>query len=493
MVKVRRENTHKTAEKQGFQQQRPKAAKIRAETKYLLANTQMTAFGGLLALVKFLDLVNFKELFENHYCSPSRKPELGCYRMMLGFLMLLFIGFARIGHFGFIRQDPMVCGILGVNILPAISTFWRYLTSLCLNQSRALLVIGAQMRRRVWSTCGIDYDCVCIDVDTTVSTVYGNIEGSRKGHNTKHRGKKGLRPVFLFIEETREYLCGMQRRGSTMTDEEMARLIRQIGDNLPPCVKKVIVKGDAEFIGGLTIQACIECGYDFIFGNKRCTPVFKSTEWYRWGEYDYNESMHQPTGWYAECRFVAMRIRKEQMGDRQLEMFPDDEYSYRIFATNIAWRPHAVIKRYDKRASVESLIKEAQAEGILAIPSKRFLSNHAFFQIIMLAYNIWRWIKLVAGVRPGMDQSVSESSTPSTPGVAPGEQIVNHTIRLARLKMLFVAAKIVSHKRQTTVKYSAHDARAAGLLDFLAYMDKRRKETKAWESGYAVTACGKTG
>ena len=147
MVKVRRENTHKTAEKQGFQQQRPKAAKIRAETKYLLANTQMTAFGGLLALVKFLDLVNFKELFENHYCSPSRKPELGCYRMMLGFLMLLFIGFARIGHFGFIRQDPMVCGILGVNILPAISTFWRYLTSLCLNQSRALLVIGAQMRR----------------------------------------------------------------------------------------------------------------------------------------------------------------------------------------------------------------------------------------------------------------------------------------------------------------------------------------------------------
>jgi hypothetical protein len=213
---------------------------------------------------------------------------------------------------------------------------------------------------------------------------------------------------------------------------------------------------------------------------------------YRWGEYDYNESMHQPTGWHSKCRFVAMRIRKEQMGDRQLEMFPDDEYSYRIFATNISWRSHAVIKRYDKRASVESLIKEAQAEGILAIPSKRFLSNHAFFQIIMLAYNIWRWIKLVAGVRPGMDQSESESPT-STPGIAPGEQIVNHTIRLARLKLLFVAAKIVTHERQTTVKYSAHDARAAGLLDFMAYMDKRRKEPKVWETGAAATVYGKTG
>lgn len=492
MVKIKRENTLQTGVKQAFQRQRSEPVKIRAETGYELSDTQMTAFGGLLALVKFLDLVNFKELFENHYCSPSRKPELGCYRMVLGFLMLLFIGFARIGHFGFIRQDPMVCGIMGVSILPAISTFWRYLTSLCLNQSNALLTIGAHMRRRVWATCGIDYECICIDVDTTVSTVYGEIEGSRKGHNTKHRGKKGLRPVFLFIEETREYLCGTQRRGSTMTDAEMAKLIRQIGDYLPPCVKKVIVKGDAEFIGGLTVQACIECGFDFIFGNKRCTPVFKGKGWYRWGEYDYNESMHQPIGWYAECRFVAMRIRKEQMGDRQLEMFPDDEYSYRVFATNISWRPHAVIKRYDKRASVESLIKEAQQEGILAIPSRRFLSNHAFFQIIMLAYNIWRWIKLVAGVRPGMDQSAPESSS-SHQGVATGEQIVNNTIRLARLKMLFIAAKIVSHERQTTVKYSAHDARAAGLLDFLAYMDKRRKETKAWETGATATAYGKTG
>jgi hypothetical protein len=492
MVKIKRENTLKTGVKQAVQRQHSGPAKIKAETGYELSDTQMTAFGGLLALVKFLDLINFKELFEKHYCSPSRKPELGNYRMVLGFLMLLFIGFARIGHFGFIRQDPMVCGIMGVTILPAISTFWRYLTSLCLNQSKALLTIGAHMRRRVWATCGINYDCVCIDVDTTVSTVYGEIEGSRKGHNTKHRGKKGLRPVFLFIEETREYLCGTQRRGSTMTDAEMAKLIRQIGDYLPPCVKKVIIKGDAEFIGGQTVQACIECGFDFIFGNKRCTPVFKGKGWYRWGDYDYNESMHQPTGWYAECRFVAMRIRKDQMGDRQLEMFPDDEYSYRVFATNISWRPHAVIKRYDKRASVESLIKEAQQEGILAIPSRRFLSNHAFFQIIMLAYNIWRWIKLVAGVRPGMDQSATESST-SAPGIAPGEQIVNQTIRLARLKMLFIAAKIVSHERQTTVKYSAHDARAAGLLDFLAYLDKRRKETKAWEIEAAATAYGKTG
>lgn len=248
------------------------------------------------------------------------------------------------------------------------------------------------------------------------------------------------------------------------------------------------MKADAEFIGGKTIQACLDCGMEFIFANKRCSPVFKAQDWYCWGDYGYNETMYQPNEWKKACRFVVMRIRKDQIGERQLELFPDDEYTYRIFATNLSWRPHAVIKRYDTRASVESLIKEAQQEGILAIPSRRFLSNHAFFQIVMLAYNIWRWIKLVAGIRPETE-NIQTDSVSTNPGVAPGEEIVNHTIRIARLKMLFLAAKITSHERKTVVKYSEHDARAEGLLDFMAYLDKKRQEPKPWECSESLTSC----
>jgi len=484
MVKSKKENTLGKATGQGFLQTSGRPAEIKAGTSYEFCDTRMTAFGGLLALVKFIDLVKFKEIFESRYCSPSRKPELGCYRMLQGFLMLMFVGFTRIGHIEYIRRDAMICGILGVTILPAISTFWRYLRSLGLNQSHALLHIGSAVRQRVWQTCGLSYDSVCINIDTTVSTVYGFIEGSRKGHNTKHRGKKGLRPVFLFIEETREYLCGTQRQGSTMSDEEMAKIIRELGAYLPACVRRVVVRGDAEFIGGLTITACRECGYKFIFGNKVCKPLFDLNTWYQWHEYGYNETQYKPLGWDEACRFVAMRIRKEQVGDRQLEIFSDDEYTYRVFATTVTGRPHTVIAYYDKRATVEASIKEAQDEGILAIPSKRFLSNHTFFQIVMLAYNIWRWIKLVAGVRP-VEEERGDDEQAATATLA-GEAIVNHTIRIARLKMLFLAAKIVTSERRTVVKYSVHDARAAELLDFMAYLDKRRNEIRVWEDTPAI-------
>jgi len=101
--------------------------------------------------------------------------------MILGFLMLLFIGFARIEQFWLIREDPMVCGILGMQILPAISTFWRYPATMGLNQSNALLNMGAELRRRVWKLYSINYDSVCISVDTTVSTVLETLKEAEKG------------------------------------------------------------------------------------------------------------------------------------------------------------------------------------------------------------------------------------------------------------------------------------------------------------------------
>jgi len=83
-----------------------------------------------------------------------------------------------------------------------------------------------------------------------------------------------------------------------------------------------------------------------------------------------------------------MRIRKDQMGDRQLKLLDFENYVYRVCVTNKNGQPHRVIDAYDQRADAENLIGEAQREGVLAIPSRRFQAHHAFFQIVMLAYNL---------------------------------------------------------------------------------------------------------
>jgi hypothetical protein len=80
-------------------------------------------------------------------------------------------------------------------------------------------------------------------------------------------------------------------------------------------------------------------------------------------------------GWEAPCRFVAMRIPKAKLAPNQQEqcvLFEDDNYTYRIFFTNLSGSAHEVVGRYDKHADVENLVGEAKREGLEAIPSAKF-------------------------------------------------------------------------------------------------------------------------
>ena len=242
MVKKRKKHNTKTHVSKGFRDSGSEARKINASTAYDTCTERLSPFGGLLGLIKFFDLIKFEEFFKHLYITPSRKPKLGHYRMVVGILMLLFIGFNRLWHFTYIRLDAMVCGFFQLVCLPAASTFWRYVDSLGINQANSFLKIISVMRERVWQLCGLNYQKVHLSTDTTVETLYGHQQGGRKGHNTKNRGKKGYRPVLCFIDETREYLLGKLRKGETMGGEEVAKFIRKIKTQLPGCVKKVVFR-----------------------------------------------------------------------------------------------------------------------------------------------------------------------------------------------------------------------------------------------------------
>ena len=64
MVKRRKNNTKKKRNGKGFRESVAQARKINASTEYETCTEQLSPFGGLLALVKFLDLARFKEIFD---------------------------------------------------------------------------------------------------------------------------------------------------------------------------------------------------------------------------------------------------------------------------------------------------------------------------------------------------------------------------------------------------------------------------------------------
>jgi len=475
MAKRRKQNTRRTHKGKEISKKLARANKINASTRVETCDESLSPFGGLLAVVKFLEVVQFQDIFKAFYTNPSRDPAQGHYFMVKGILMLLFIGFNRLWHFFYIRFDPLICGIFNVVCLPVASTYWRYLDSMGINQATSLLNLIAGLRKRMWEVCGLKYSKVHISIDTTVETVYGDQQGARKGHNPRQRGKKGYRPVLAFIDETREYLSGKLRKGETLSGKETADFLKKIRSQLPDCVRHVLVRADGEFCSWEAVQAAIEEGLDFIFANKSCKPPFDPAGWYRpWKRRDieFNSCVYQPLGWGIAVRFVAMRIpmEKAEPAGKQIQgmLFEEDRYKYRIFCTSLNDPAHKVIDEYDTRADVENLVGEAKREGLAAIPSNKFKNNYAFFQLVMLGYNIWRYIKLMAAMSAG------EAET----GNAGFQGIKANTIRIARLKLLFVAAKVI----KDAVKYSLYDSRTPALLAFYGFMDRLRIKPRPWET-----------
>lgn len=478
MVKSNKSKNRQNRKGKGFRGNPARPKKINASTTYDACSEQLSPFGGLLAAIKFLDLIGFQSMFDLAYTAPSRKPKLGHYKMVVGLLMLLFIGFNRIWHFSYVRLDAMLCGFFRLSRLPAASTFWRYVNSMGINQAHSLVRLMVVMRQRAWQVCELSYFRVCVDIDTTVETLFGDQQGGRRGHNTQHRGKKGYRPVLCFIQQSREYLVGNLRRGETISGKETAMMIAKIKECLPDCVQEVLIRADGEFLSWSSVQACLKAGFHFIIANKSCTPQFDPDSWYQPKKrqpYQYNSCIYQPQGWDQPCRFVAMRIPKQTVSGQkaQLPLFEDDQYTYRIFCTGLRKKAHKVIRDYDQRADVENLVGEAKREGLSAIPSSRFKNNYAYFQIVMLAYNIWRYMKILAA---GSMNRLSPSE-PHAQGLA---GIVTNTVRIARLRLLMISAKVVTAENRDKVRYSIQDSRTPALFAFLKYLDLKRAQPQPW-------------
>ena len=84
MVKSNKRNITRSKVNKEKKRRPLQARKISASTPYETCSEPLSAFGGVLALIRFLDLVEFEEVFEHCYRKPARGPKLDHYRMVMG-------------------------------------------------------------------------------------------------------------------------------------------------------------------------------------------------------------------------------------------------------------------------------------------------------------------------------------------------------------------------------------------------------------------------
>jgi hypothetical protein len=142
-------------------------------------------------------------------------------------------------------------------------------------------------------------------------------------------------------------------------------------------------------------------------------------------------------------------------------LFDTPEYTYRVFVTDLDAAIDVVVGFYRQRAGAENLIKEANNDaGLAAHPSARWAMNCVHFQLAMVAYKLNCWLMLFH-----REEQAKVADLRHT------------TLATARLRFLFLAAKIVRHAGTVLVRYSDHYAEQrtmARLMDRLRAIELPR-------------------
>jgi hypothetical protein len=466
MVNNTNEHTRKTPAEQGPARGIPKPMKIGASTPYDFQGSNLTAYGGLLPVATMLEKLQFQALVEQHVTIKRLTTAMPGGRFVLAMILALYVGWSRLNHLQFLQREPMLTGILGVEQLPVQSTFWRFLASLHLVAARQLLEVGRRMRQRVWEAANMELKEVTLDTDTTVQTVYGRQMGARKGYNPQHRGKKSYQPILTFLAETREYISGELRKGERPTGKQIAAHLDTVFAALPKGVERCYGRADSGLYCWETVAAYEKHDCRFVLSAQKTSRLVEELQAARWtgsprtdadGQCEFR---YQPEGWGKAYRFVALRYHKKPKPKKgkepeQYQLFDAPEYSYRVFVTDLDAPIDAVVGFYRQRAGAENLIKEANNDaGLAAHPSARWSMNCVHFQLAMLAYNLNCWLLLF--------NREEQAST---------EDLRHTTLATARLRFLFLAAKMVHHAGAVLVRYSDHYAEK-GMLARL--MDRLR-------------------
>ena len=372
---------------------------------------------------------------------------MSLYQFVLALVLGLYVGFARLHQLRFIARDPILTGILKVTRLPPQSTLWRFLASLHLNVARQILSMQRQLRERVWTAANVRLTTVTLDTDTTVHTLYGRQMGGRKSYNPKNKGKRSYQPILTFLAETREYLMGELRHGDRPTGKEIVAHLESAFRALPAGVKKIFARADSGFYCWEAVEAYEQARCQFRPRGAQDQATGRAVAASRMEALAPQRRccgmrIPLPAGKAGgrACRFVALRYEKEPETDevKQYQLFETSAYTYRVFVTNLAEPIAVVVWFYNQRAGAENLIKEANNDaGLAAHPSRRFDMNRNHFQLVMLAYNLNCWLLLF------------QREADATP-----EKLRHTTLATARLRFLFVAAKIWRHAGRTGISYS---------------------------------------
>lgn len=368
--------------------------------KITFGESNLTHFGGISLIHLFCKKLKIRWLLQNRvYFPPRQGNRYYSADLILAILYIIISGIERIQGSRILQYNGSFQNIVGLKSFPKPGTLRNFLKKLTAKTLESIVRLHDSFRIRM-ILLPHPRTSLIFDMDSTIITVYGKLEGSQIGYNPHKPGRASYRPFVCFEAHTLDCWHECFRSGGEPTGEERKIFIQECLQKIPQGVYRIRIRADSKFCTRHVVGMLDEkqIGYAIV---SPMTIVFKrivSGLKYRTFKkgWEAAEFQYQPYRWKEAHRFIVTRRILSEETDNQTTLFTLNDYAYHVILTNLPLDSESIWYFYRNRASVELYIKELKNDYSLSrIPTRLFLSNQIYFHLLTFSYNIVNWFKRI--------------------------------------------------------------------------------------------------
>lgn len=315
------------------------------------------------------------------------------------------VGARRVFDFEWLATDPIFEHLAG-GAVPSIDTLYDDLRRFGPEELEGLELLLAEQGLALVRERKLKE--FTIDIDTTVTPLFGHQEGAVPGSNPRYHGRPSHHPILARIADTDTVFGARLRSGDTALGEADVEDVEQWLDRARGAAPEALIRvridagGDcAALLGAIDNRGAL-----FVVKAKQTANLLGvAMQVKHWHTVDVDadgkpsrqvaQLAFQREDWPAgRYRVIAVRTNERDSG-RQVFLWDGLDLSIQFFVTNDHFSDVDELARsYDPRAGVEPLIGELKnGFAIGKASSAAFNANEAAFLIKLLAYNLMRrWI-----------------------------------------------------------------------------------------------------
>jgi len=354
----------------------------------------LTQFGGMALLEPFFQRIGLQGALWRHVRFAQRNNRYSISESLKALLYPLVLGLGRIETTEPLRYNGVFHYLAGLPGYPAATSLRRFLERFARAGRGAFVKLHDRWRMEM-----IGHSTqILFDLDSTVLTVYGRQQRAAVGYNPKKRGRPSYLPLLCFEGRTQDCWEGSYHAGNVHVTTVTLPLLERAFAKLPKPIPPVRVRADGAFYDHKIIEFIEEKRAFYVIVARLTRPLKNRLVGLRYQRVSPGvwaaEFRYCPHNWPGPRRFVVIRRPVPEEPSAQLHLFQMGGYSYQVLVTNLPLTPLNLWRFYNQRARAELIIRELKdAYALGKIPTKDFLANEAFFQIVLLAYNLLNWFK----------------------------------------------------------------------------------------------------